>query len=72
MLNFKFTDGGVTGDLGIAIRKLDYRAESGSAIILLLVMVDFLVLVLLVMRKQSVQVTFFLQRGPHFVLSYFK
>ena len=71
MLNFKFTDGGVTGDLGIAIRKLDYRAESGSAIIQLLVMVDFLVLVL-VMRKQSVQVTFFLQRGPHFVLSYFK
>ena len=55
MLNFKFTDGGVTGDLGIAIRKLDYKTDSGTVIIQLLVMVDFLVLVL-VMRKQSAQV----------------
>ena len=45
----------MTGDLGIVIRTLDYKTESGSAIILLLVIRDFLVLIS-VMRKQSAQV----------------
>ena len=37
---------GVNGDLGYVLRILDYRAEPGSVIILLLVMMDFLALVM--------------------------